>query len=114
MSTRPSVTRDPVHAGVEVVDRIRRGAELAGRATVRGFVEFYESDSLTFAASIAYYSLLSLFPFLLLVLTVLGKVAAASQTPAGPALLHLVNSALPRQFDFIGTQLQDWLPHRCT
>ena len=37
------------------------------RATDRGVIEFYNSDNLTFAASIAYYSLLSFFPFFLLV-----------------------------------------------
>ena len=46
---------------------------LARRA--RGFVEFYNSNNLTFAASIAYYTLLSLFPFLLLVLSIVSRVA---------------------------------------
>ena len=36
--------------------RTRREFNLASRASWRGFVEFYSSDNLTFAASIAYYA----------------------------------------------------------
>ena len=46
--------------------RWRRAVLIGWRAIGRGFIEFYNSDNLTFAASIAYYSLLSIFPFLLL------------------------------------------------
>ena len=52
-------------------DRVRRGLVLGWRATGRGVIEFYHSNNLTFASSIAYYSLLSVFPFILMVLTVL-------------------------------------------
>ena len=40
----------------------------------RGVVGIYNSNDLTFASSIAYYTLLSLFPFFLLVLSILGSV----------------------------------------
>ena len=42
----------------------------------RGVVGVYNSDDLTFASSIAYYALLSLFPFFLLVFSILGSVTA--------------------------------------
>ena len=46
--------------------RLWREIRLGGLSIVKGTVDFYQSENLTFAASIAYYSLLSLFPFLLL------------------------------------------------
>ena len=52
----------------------------------RGFLGFYNSDNLTYAASIAYYSLLSIFPFFLLALAVLGTGGAyAYRTWVGSA-----------------------------
>jgi len=39
---------------------------LTGLSFWRGLEGFYNSDDLTYAASIAYYALLSLFPFFLL------------------------------------------------
>ena len=47
-----------------------------GLAAWRGVGELYNSEGLTHAASIAYYALLSLFPFLLLVLSILGTLTA--------------------------------------
>ena len=49
---------------------------LSGLAIWRGVVGVYKSDDLTFASSIAYYALLSLFPFFLLVFSILGSVTA--------------------------------------
>ena len=74
------------------------------RVIWRGVIEFYNSENLTFAASIAYYSLLSLFPFLLLLLSVL------SRTKIGPMdvnLLSIVASTLPSKFDFLMTHVQE-------
>jgi membrane protein len=69
----------------------------------RGLVGVYGSDDLTFASSIAYYSLLSLFPFFLLVLSILGSVTS---DPADRAkILEFVLHYFPRQFDFVTTQL---------
>ena len=42
----------------------------------RAVIEFYEADNLTYAASIAYYALLSLFPFALITVSILGSVTA--------------------------------------
>ena len=63
----------------------------------------YESDDLTYAASIAYYALLSLFPFLLIALSILGSVTAADATRQKVLLFAL--RYFPGQFDFIITQL---------
>jgi membrane protein len=77
-----------------------------GRVLARAFVDFYNSSNLTFAASIAYYSLLSLFPFLLLVLAIVSRIAVTS-TSGGQNLLHIVMRSLPSHFDFLTAQVQD-------
>jgi len=69
----------------------------------RGFVGVYRSDDLTFASSIAYYALLSLFPFFLLILSILGSVTANESDRA--AILDFVLRYFPRQFEFVTTQL---------
>ena len=51
--------------------RVKGEVRLTALAIWRGVVGVYNSDDMTFAASIAYYSLLSLFPFLLLVFSIL-------------------------------------------
>ena len=74
------------------------------RAAGRGFVEFYNSDNLTFAASIAYYALLSFFPFLLLLLTLVGRLAIGMNNET---LVQLVMRALPSHFDFVINQIEE-------
>jgi membrane protein len=69
----------------------------------RGFVGVYSSYDLTFASSIAYYSLLSLFPFFLLVLSILGSVTSDPGDRA--KILEFVLRYFPRQFEFVTTQL---------
>jgi len=69
----------------------------------RGVVGMYRSDDLTFASSIAYYALLSLFPFFLLVLSMLGSVTSDPNDRA--AILDFVLRYSPRQFEFVTTQL---------
>lgn len=76
---------------------------LAGPAAREGLAEFYRSDNLTFASSIAYYSLLSMFPFLLLVLAVLGRVTVGDRDAS---LLQLVARAVPGHLDFLFNQIQ--------
>jgi membrane protein len=56
------------------------------------------SASATYAASIAYYSLLSLFPFILLLLSIVSKVAVSNR-PA--TLATIIANALPRHFEFV-------------
>jgi membrane protein len=80
-----------------------KGLRLIGLATWRGVGELYNSEGLTHAASIAYYALLSLFPFLLLILSILGSVTA---DPADrDAVVQFVFRYFPRQFDFMTGQL---------
>jgi membrane protein len=69
----------------------------------RGVVGFYNSDDLTFASSIAYYSLLSLFPFFLVVFSILGSATANPADRA--AILEFILRYFPRQFEFVTTQL---------
>ena len=69
----------------------------------RGVVGVYNSDDLTFAASIAYYTLLSLFPFFLLAFSILGNV---SSDPADRGkILEFILRYFPRQFEFVTTQM---------
>jgi len=86
--------------------RVWRSVRLGIHAAGRGVVEFYHSENLTFAASIAYYSLLSIFPFSLLVLAVLGHI---SMGESGATLLQLLTIAVPANVEFL-TQIQDLGP----
>jgi membrane protein len=76
---------------------------LTGRAAWRGLVELVNSNDLTHAASIAYYALLSLFPFLLLVISLLGSVTANENQRL--AVLTFVFRYFPTHLDFVATQL---------
>jgi membrane protein len=78
-------------------------ALLTGLSAWRGFVGFYQSENLTHAASIAYYALLSLFPFSMLALSILGSVTADEADRN--AVLGFVLRYFPHQFDFITSQL---------
>jgi membrane protein len=80
-----------------------KGLRLIALAAWRGVGELYNSEGLTHAASIAYYALLSLFPFLLLMLSILGSLTA---DPADrDAVVQFVFRYFPRQFDFMTRQL---------
>jgi membrane protein len=76
---------------------------LMGRAAYHGFIGMYNSDNLTYASSIAYYGLMSLFPALLLLLSVLGRVTASEDERR--AVLDFVLRYFPHQLDFIARQL---------
>jgi membrane protein len=86
--------------------RIRAEVRLTALAIWRGVVGVYHSDDLTFAASIAYYSLLSLFPFFLLLFAIIAKVTSSEQDRT--AVLNFVLNYFPRQFDFVQSQLAAW------
>jgi membrane protein len=83
--------------------RVRAEVRLTLLAIWRGFTGFYDSDDLTFAASIAYYALLSLFPFFLLVFSILGTVTADDADRA--AALQFVLRYFPQKFEFVTMQL---------
>jgi membrane protein len=83
--------------------RIRAELRLSGLAAWRGFIELLNSNDLTHAASIAYYALLSLFPFLLLIISLLGVVTADEHDRV--AVLGFVFRYFPTQLDFVTSQL---------
>jgi membrane protein len=78
-------------------------AHLMALAIWRGVTGIYHSNDLTFAASIAYYSLLSLFPFFLLAFSILASVTSNETDRA--SVLSFVLRYFPRQFEFVTTQL---------
>jgi membrane protein len=86
-----------------LLEWVRFEARLTGVALWRGFVNFYDSSDLTFASSIAYYALLSLFPFFLLVFAILGSATADDEQRA--QVLAFVLRYFPRQFGFVTDQL---------
>ena len=83
--------------------KIRAVVHLSALSLWRGLLGFYRSDDLTYAASIAYYALLSMFPFALLAFSLLGRVAA-SETDRSE-VLQFVLRYFPQQFEFITAQI---------
>ena len=76
---------------------------LSRLAAWRAVVRMANTDDFTFAASIGYYALLSLFPVLLVIISILGSVTASDANRL--AVLTFVLRYFPRQFDFISAQL---------
>ena len=95
-------TRRPPRAR-RALARVRVEIRLTAQAIWRGLTGVYNSDDLTFASSIAYYALLSLFPFFLLVLSLVA-LFTDSQSDRD-ALLGFVFRYFPRQLDFVDVQL---------
>lgn len=83
---------------------MRAELRFSGLAAWRGLVRLVSGNDLTHAAAIAYYALLSLFPFLLLVISMLGSIAADDSDRL--AVLAFVFRYFPTQFDFVSTQLE--------
>ena len=86
-----------------VLLRFRAELRVSGLAAWRALVRLLNGNDLTHAAAIAYYALLSLFPFLLLVFSILGWVTADAEDRL--VVLTFVFSYFPTQFDFVNTQL---------
>ena len=84
--------------------RVRGEIRLTALAIWRGLTGLYNSDDLTFAASIAYYSLLSLFPFFLLMFSVVATVTASDSDRQ--AVLEFVQRYFPQKFEFVTSQLE--------
>ena len=74
-----------------------------GLAAWRGVWELYNSDGLTHAAAIAYYALLSLFPFVLLALSLASRLTADPESR--DEVIAFVFRYFPRQFAFITGQI---------
>ena len=87
-----------------IVLRARAELRLSGLAAWRALVRLLNGNDLTHAAAIAYYALLSLFPFLLLVISILGSVAADEADRL--TVLTFVFRYFPTQFEFVNTQLE--------
>jgi membrane protein len=98
---RPGAATAPATASLAA--RVTGGIRLILLAAWRGVGELYNSEGLTHAASIAYYALLSLFPFLLLLLSVLGMVTADAADR--DAVVRFVFRYFPGEFNFITGQL---------
>ena len=86
-----------------VARQARDIVRLTGLSLWKGLEGFYDSENLTYAASIAYYALLSLFPFFLLALALLGR--STADVDNRNEVLTFVLRYFPAQFDFITTQL---------
>jgi membrane protein len=86
-----------------VARQARDIVRLTGLSFWRGLEGFYDSENLTYAASIAYYALLSLFPFFLLAFALLGR--STADVNNRNEVLMFVLRYFPEQFDFITAQL---------
>ena len=93
-------TPDPLTILARGVRALRIGYRAAGK----GVIEFYNSSNLTFASSIAYYSLLSFFPFVVLAGAIYARIIGSDQWET---LIALIKNALPSQFDFLTIAVQD-------
>jgi membrane protein len=86
-----------------ILRRLRAELRLTGLSAWRGLVGLVNSNDLTHAASIAYYALLSFFPFILLAISLLGAITADESDRI--AVLTFVFRYFPTQLDFITNQL---------
>lgn len=82
---------------------VRHQARLIGRAAWQALKALFVNDALTHAASVSYYALLSLFPFLLLLFSIVGWLTAAPD--ARDSVIAFVFRNFPRQFEFIAEQI---------
>ena len=83
--------------------RVRVELRLSGLAAWRALVRLMNGDDLTHAAAISFYALLSLFPFLLLIISKLGSITADDADRL--AVLEFVFRYFPGRLDFVTTQL---------
>ncbi|HET9358536.1 MAG TPA: YihY/virulence factor BrkB family protein [Vicinamibacterales bacterium] len=90
-------------AGRRAWRRLRLELRLSGQAAWRAAVGLVKGNDLTHAASIAFYGVLCLFPFLLLVMSVLGSITA-DEADRAQALAFLFRN-FPARLDFLTDQL---------
>lgn len=83
---------------------------LVARAAWRGVVELYSSEGLTHAASIAFYALLSIFPFFLLLFSIIGSLT--EDPTARDSVVTFTFRYFPRQFDFVSGQIDSFRTNR--
>jgi len=89
--------------------RASRELRLSAKAAGSALRELLFSNDLTHAAAIAYYALLSLFPFLLLVVSLFGSFAADDTDRA--EVLSFLFRYFPTRFDFLVQQLDAFRQH---
>jgi membrane protein len=102
-TARPVVALRTTAVADRLVRRWRAELRFWGHAAWRALVELVNGNDLTHAAAIAYYALLSLFPFLLLVISLLGSITADDKDRL--AVLTFVFRYFPTQLDFVSNQL---------
>lgn len=90
-------------------NRARTILRLTGTSLWRAALGFYNGDNLTYAASIAYYALLSLFPLAIVSFAIVGAVTADERVRQD--VLAFVLRYFPSQFDFITQQLDAFGAH---
>jgi len=76
---------------------------LSRSAGWQALVRLFRSDDFTYASSIAYYALVSLFPLLIFTVSVLGRVTDSAAERA--AVTDLVLQFFPEQVDLVADQL---------
>ena len=87
--------------------RLRVELRFTGLAAWRGLVELVNSNDLTHSAAIAYYALLSLFPFLLLIISILRFVAGADADDRASVISFVFQYFPPQVGDFVRSWLND-------
>lgn len=101
---RPELADWAVGRVMRLARQARDGAVLMVRAGWGGVVEVaFNSDDLTHAAAIAYYALLSFFPSVLLLLSVMGFLTGAED--AHSPILAFIREYFPNHLAFADTQL---------
>jgi len=88
---------------IQVAERVKLYMRLTSAAAWHALKRFYSGHDLTFAASIAYWALLSLFPFLLLIMSVVG--AATADDANRTAVIQFALDYFPTRVEFIARQL---------
>ena len=89
--------------------KARRELRHSAIAAASSLRDLLFTNDLTHAAAIAYYSLLSLFPFLLLLVSVFGSLAADDDARA--EVLSFIFKYFPTRFDFLVQQLDAFRQH---
>ncbi len=84
----------------------------AWQAARRSALRFYNSNDLTYASSIAFFALLSLFPCLMLLLSLLGT--ATANDVDRTRVVEFLFRYFPRQFGFLTEQLDAFRGQRIT
>ncbi|HEY7449417.1 MAG TPA: YihY/virulence factor BrkB family protein [Vicinamibacterales bacterium] len=86
-----------------IVERVTLYLRLTSAAAWHALKRFYSGHDLTYAASIAYWALLSLFPFLLLIMSLVG--AATAEDADRTAVIQFALDYFPTRVEFVTRQL---------